>query len=185
MADVEGVAKPKREAKLQVGKDIPTNGEIKRLIAAAGEGRERALLLTLALTGLRASEARGLRWADVDLKASELHVRQRADRWNVIGQLKSDTSARTIPFSAELSMALKTWKLACPKGDARLWCSRRAPVSIEHHANMLRGLWPVMKTARRGRQEWRAEIRAACLPALVRVVVLQQQGEGRAATAGQ
>jgi integrase len=146
MADVEGVAKPKREAKLQVGEDIPTNSEIKRLIAAAGEGRERALLLMLALTGLRASEARGLRWADIDLKASELHVRQRADRWNVIGQLKSDTSARSIPFSAELLIALKTWKLACPKGEHDL-VFPTSTGAIEHHANMLRSLWSVMKTA--------------------------------------
>ena len=146
MADVEGVAKPKREAKLQVGKDIPTNNEIRRLIAAAGEGRKRALLLTLALTGLRTSEARGLRWADVDLKASELHVRQRADRWNNIGQLKSDTSARTIPFSAELLMALKAWKLACPKGEQDLVFPTDTG-AVEHHANMLRSSSPVMRTA--------------------------------------
>jgi integrase len=42
------------------------------------------LLLTAALTGLRASELRGLRWSDVDLKTAELHVRQRAGRYNAI-----------------------------------------------------------------------------------------------------
>jgi len=146
MADVEGIAKPKRQTKLQVGKDIPTNNEIRRLIAGAGEGRERALLLTLALTGLRASETRGLTWGDVDLKSSELHVRQRADRWNNIGQLKSDTSARTIPFSTELLLALKTWKLACPKGELDLVFPTSAG-AVEHHANMLRGLGPLMHRA--------------------------------------
>jgi integrase len=51
-----------------------------RLLAAAKGTRQRALLLTAALTGLRASELRGLRWSDVDLgKAAELQVRQRAD----------------------------------------------------------------------------------------------------------
>ena len=61
----------KRDArKLEIGRDIPTPGEIKRLIEAAKDKRKlHALLLTAALTGLRASELRGLRWSDVDLKA--------------------------------------------------------------------------------------------------------------------
>ena len=82
IADVEAIGKSKRERKLEVGRDIPTAAEIKRLAAAAPQGKLRALLLTVALTGLRASELRGLRWSDVDLKHAELHVRQRADRWN-------------------------------------------------------------------------------------------------------
>ena len=61
--------------KLEVGVDLPTPQEVKRLIdAAADNPRRRALLLTVALTGLRASELRGLRWRDLDLKACELHV---------------------------------------------------------------------------------------------------------------
>ena len=49
------------------------------------QGRSRPLLLTAIFTGLRASELRGLRWSDVDLKDGELHVRQRADRYNEMG----------------------------------------------------------------------------------------------------
>ena len=44
------------------------------------KGHGGRLLLTAIFTGLRASELRGLRWVDVDLKRSELHVHQRADR---------------------------------------------------------------------------------------------------------
>jgi integrase len=44
---------------LEVGRDIPTPAEVKRLIEAAEDARRRALLLTAALTGLRASELRG------------------------------------------------------------------------------------------------------------------------------
>ena len=50
----------------------------------AATGRWRPLLLTAIFTGLRASELRGLRWADVDLDKRELHVRQRADRCSTL-----------------------------------------------------------------------------------------------------
>ena len=105
---------------LEIGRDIPTPNEIGRLIAAAvPDARLHALLRVAALCGLRASELRGLRWADVDLKAEELHVRQRADRYGVIGAPKTKESRRTVPLSPETVLALKAWKLACPKGDAR------------------------------------------------------------------
>jgi integrase len=146
IADVEVIGKSKRERKLEAGRDIPTAAEIKRLIAAAPEGKQRALLLTLALTGLRASEARGLRWSDVDLKHAELHVRQRADRYNAIGAPKSDSSARTIPLAPDVLAALKQWKLACPKGEEGV-VFPSSTGAIEHHANMLRSLWPVMRKA--------------------------------------
>jgi integrase len=65
------------------------------------------------LTGLRASEVRGLRWADADLKAPSLTVAQRADRWCDLGPPKSDAGHRTIPIGPSLATALKAWKLRC------------------------------------------------------------------------
>ena len=85
------------EGRLKVGVDIPSTDEIKAIIAAMPE-RWRPLLLTAIFTGLRSSELRGLRWSDVDLKAGELHVRQRADRYNVIGKPKSKAGHRTVPL---------------------------------------------------------------------------------------
>jgi integrase len=137
-----------RDRRLEVGRDIPTTGEIKRLIEAAeGDLRRRTLLLTAALTGLRASELRGLRWADVDLKHGELHVRQRADRFNAIGAPKSHSSVRTIPLDADVLIpALKQWRLACPKGELDL-VFPTVTGKAEHHKNMLKGLAPVMVAA--------------------------------------
>ena len=43
---------------LKSGRDIPTPAEVKRLIDAATDTKHRALLMTAALTGLRASELR-------------------------------------------------------------------------------------------------------------------------------
>lgn len=140
-----GISK-RTKKKLEVGLDIPTPAEIKRLIDATTETRSRALLLTAALTGLRASELRGLRWSDIDLKASELNVRQRADRFNVIGQLKSHSGQRTVPLSPDALKALKEWKLACPKAKADLVFPTRTGAVI-HHKNMLNSLAPWMIAA--------------------------------------
>ena len=134
----------KRKRKLEPGRDIPTPAEIKRLIDAAKGGRLRALLLTAVFTGLRASELRGLRWSDVDLKAGELHVRQRADRYNEIGVPKSKAGTRSVPLPPEALAALKSWKLA--QGGTSLVFSTSTG-QIEHHSNMLRSLAPVMKAA--------------------------------------
>ncbi len=147
-ADVTLGSKKRDRRKLEIGKDIPTADEIKRLINAAKDRPKlHALLLTAALTGLRASELRGLRWSDVDLKTEELHVRQRADRFNAIGAPKTAESRRAVPLDpAVLIPALKVWKLACPKGELDL-VFPTATGAIEHHKNMLRSLASVMKAA--------------------------------------
>lgn len=136
----------RKERKLEVGVDIPDPKEIKALIGKATANRDRALLLTVSLTGLRASELRGLRWRDVDLKSAELHVRQRADRYNVMGPPKSESSRRSLPIPPEALTALKLWKLECPRNDGDL-VFPTSTGHVEHHSNMLRSLAPVIKSA--------------------------------------
>ena len=68
-------------------------------------------------TGLRASELRGLRWIDVDLKRGEIHVRQRADHFNAIGRLKSESGERTVPMPPMVVTMLREHRIACPKGE--------------------------------------------------------------------
>ena len=69
-ADVSIGNNRRNERRLEEGVDFPSTGEIKRLVAATKEGRQRALFMTAVSTGLRASELRGLRWSDVDLKSA-------------------------------------------------------------------------------------------------------------------
>jgi integrase len=146
-ADVSIGRDKRSERKLEAGRDIPTPAEVKRLIDAAKDSKRHALLLTAALTGLRASELRGLRWSDVDFKAGELHVRQRADRYSEIGAPKSASSRRTVPLPANMLIpALKEWKLVCPKGEGDL-VFPTSTGRIDHHANMLRSLAPIMIAA--------------------------------------
>jgi integrase len=104
-------ADARARGKLKVGVDIPTPAEISAFIGAL-RGCYRPLLLTAVFTGLRASELRGLRWADVDLKRGELHVRQRADRFNVMGRPKSAAGERTVPLPPILLNTLKEHRLA-------------------------------------------------------------------------
>jgi integrase len=136
--------------KLEIGIDVPTNDEIRRLFLATSGGspiqkRKCALLLVAAFCGLRASELRGLRWADVKLDEAELQVTQRADRYKQIGHPKSPSSRRTVPLSPDVVRALREWKLAQGGQQALVFATKRG--AIESHGNMLRSLRPVMRDA--------------------------------------
>ncbi len=145
-ADVSIAADRRNNGRLEVGVDIPTPDEIRRILGAA-KGRWRSLLVTAIFAGLRSSELRGLRWSDVNLKRGELHVRQRADRWGTIGNPKSETSERTVPLGPFALHTLKEWKLACPKGSLDLVFPNGSG-NVENHGNIIqRGLWPVQIAA--------------------------------------
>jgi integrase len=111
-------AAARQKSKLRVGIDIPLPAEIRAILAA--DNGHQPLLLTAVFTGLRISELRGLRWNDVDLKRAELHVRQRADRYNAIGKPKSAAGERVVPLPPTLVRALREWRLACPNGEMGL-----------------------------------------------------------------
>jgi integrase len=136
----EARAAARQRGKLKVGVDIPSLDEIRAIIAAAsdgdGDGR-RPLLLTTIFTGLRISELRGLRWDDVDLKRSELHVRQRADRYNAIGRPKSVAGERVIPLPPMLVSTLRRWRLACPNCELGL-VFPAGDGSVESYVNITR-----------------------------------------------
>jgi len=136
----------RQRGKLRVGVNIPAPDEIRAIIAKL-PGRWRPLLLVAIFTGLRVSELRGLRWVDVDLKRNELHVRQRADRYNNIGAPKSESGQRTIPLPPMLANTLREWKLVCPKGELDLVFPNGAG-RVETRSNIMnRGFWPVQINA--------------------------------------
>src|SRR5262249_27784989 len=88
-----------------------------------------------------------LRWSDVDLKKRELHVRQRADRYNVIGKPKSESGERMVPLPPLVLNALREWKLACPQSKFDLVFPTGAG-HIEYHSNIVtRALMPVQLAA--------------------------------------
>jgi integrase len=123
--------------RLEVGRDIPTPDEIRTILDHLG-GRARPFLLTAIFTGLRASELRGLRWADVDLHRNELHVRQRADRFGTLGAPKSAGSRRTVPLLPMVANALKEWRLACPHGAELVFPGSGGPLTLP---TTVRSMW--------------------------------------------
>lgn len=156
-ADNKAVKRAK--GKLKVGVDIPSPAEIKAIVGAL-QGRWRPVLLTAIFTGLRASELRGLRWADVDLDRKVLHVRQRADRYDDIGKPKSEAGEREVPLPPIVVNTLREWRLVCPRRDTGRKDGQGEPIRelelvfpngqgrVESLGNMInRGLIPAQKRA--------------------------------------
>jgi len=103
-------------------------------------------LVVATFTGLRSSELRGLRWADVDLNGGKLHVRQRADRYNAMGQPKSEAGDRVIPLGPMVVNTLRKWRLACPKGELGLALPNTVG-KIWNHVGILRAMWRTVVAA--------------------------------------
>lgn len=125
--------------------EMPSKDELKALLNAV-QGRWRPLIVTATFTGLRASELRGLRWEDVDLKKGVLKVRQRADAWLEIGKPKTQNSDRDVPLAPIVVNTLREWKLACPKGDLGLVFPTGAG-NVEHHPNIIKRGWNPLQVA--------------------------------------
>ena len=137
--------KARHNGKLKVGVDIPSPEEIRAFMAAL-DGRWRPILVTATFTGLRASELRGLRWADVDLDKRELHIRQRVDKRNVAGPPKSGSSRRTIPLPPIALNTLREHRLASKNRDGLVFPTGTG--RPEYHGNIVnRGLIPAWVSA--------------------------------------
>ncbi len=131
---VDRRADRRQKGRLKVGVDIPSREEIRAIVGAV-QGLWRPILLTAIFTGLRASELRGLRWADVDLKKGEIHVRQRADRYNAIGAPKSESGERTVPLPPIVANALRELRLICPGSADIVFVSSRG--HVRSHSNIV------------------------------------------------
>jgi integrase len=146
--DVKIGIDPRGKRLLEIGRDIPTPEEMRRILAAIADNFYRPLLITAIFTGLRASELRGLPWRNVDLDRGELHVRQRADRYNKIGPPKSKAGRRTIPLGPMVVNTLRAWKLASPPNEHDLmFPSPRDLTILRLDSIVTSGLIPVMIAA--------------------------------------
>jgi integrase len=141
----ERKAERRAKGRLKIGIDIPTPAEVDAILAAA-KGKWRPFLLVAIRCGLRASELRGLRWADIDFKKAALHVHQRADAYNKIGPPKSESGERAVPIPPATLQALREWKLACPRRDGELhYVFPNGLGHVENYANLMtRGVAPMM-----------------------------------------
>jgi integrase/DNA-binding XRE family transcriptional regulator len=141
LLDKDDKGQDRHKPKLEVGVDIPTVDDIRRLIAQLDDPRFvkwRACFLILIFTGLRCSEVRGLPWNHVDLDKGELYVRQRADAYKKIGSPKTKGSRRTVPLIPTLVDILREHKLVTPKTDHNLvFPSKRGDVVDDSRIQMV------------------------------------------------
>jgi integrase/recombinase XerD len=87
--------------------------QLAALVAATLEGWQRLLVVLLAETGMRISEALGLTWGNVDTSERRVRVSQRL-RDAEIGRPKSRRSVQEVPISATVARELTTHRLASP-----------------------------------------------------------------------
>jgi integrase len=151
----QNVAKPVRVVRTKRDKKkivVPPKEHLRALLdAASAQGNEQPslypLLLTVVTTGLRSSEIRALRRVDVDLKACQITIAQRADQWGVIGPPKSEAGSRSIPIPPPVVSALRMWMLRAPPSELDLLFPN-SEGGVRLHSNMLnREYWPLQVAA--------------------------------------
>jgi integrase len=101
--------------------------------------RGKLLVLTAAITGMREGELFGLKWDDIQWKDSQIFVRRTFNHGRFY-EPKSNKSRRKIDVPQELLHELKTWKLACPKGELDLVFPNKIG-NPENATNWLRRFW--------------------------------------------
>lgn len=103
---------------------LPTKAQLKDLLEGAAAfdttGRASAVVRVLMYAGLRMSELRGLERQSCRLTgdAPSLSIIQRADRYNVIGSVKSTAGRRVVDLGPDTAQALRIWLLGAPKPAA-------------------------------------------------------------------
>jgi integrase len=116
--------------------------QVQRILAVAGEPW-RTLFCICTLDGLRAGEALGLQWGDVDLEQRILHIRRTA-WYGKMQTPKSRESETTLPIPQALAEILESYRTEWePNPDGFLFVTRnqRPPSSnnvVEHR------LWPIL-----------------------------------------
>jgi integrase len=92
-------------------KKIPAVLEIEEVQSLLGalDVRERTMVLLDVVTGLRASELFGLKWADINFERNEISV-TRSIVLQVVGPCKTEASQKPVPLDPLLARTLRTWR---------------------------------------------------------------------------
>jgi integrase len=98
--------KRKRAADPMRREEYLTPEEVVAVVANLADQQDRAIVLTMAMAGLRPGEAIALRWQDVDLATATLRVVQ-SHTAGVTGTPKSGIG-RSLPMAPEVAKALAT-----------------------------------------------------------------------------
>jgi integrase len=141
----------KRKRRPDAGKEapfvLPEKNALRDLLSGAETfdttGRASAVVRVLMFAGLRMSELRGLERPACRLvgDAPVLSITQRADRYNVIGSVKSNAGRRTVDLGPETAQALRIWLIAAPKARQEPNAGGAAPPPELAFPNDNGGVW--------------------------------------------
>src|SRR5260221_207177 len=109
----------RQSAKREKLPDVLELDELKKLLAEL-ENPARALVFLTAATGLRVSEALGLKWSDVDFAAREIRL-SRAVVHQHVGDMKTESSQKPVPMDGALLDALQDWSRQAPYRQMGDW----------------------------------------------------------------
>lgn len=138
--DVSKLRLPPRSARYE-GRHF-TLDQLQKILSIAEEPW-RTLFCILTMEGLRAGEALGLQWQDIDLDRQLLHIRRSA-WYGKVQTVKSQASETVLPIPADLATILKEYRAQwTPNPQGFLFVTRngRPPSSnkvVEYH------LWTVL-----------------------------------------
>jgi integrase len=132
--------------------------EIRLMLEHTSPGLYRALFTTAALTGARSGELFALRWSDVEMpdgRQGYIYIRRTVSWARLKGEEirpryyppKTRAGLRRIPIAAELTHALKTWKLLCPPSADDLVFPAPTGLPIRRSNALRYGLWTALRRA--------------------------------------
>ena len=81
----------------------------------------RTLVFLVAVTGLRISEALGLKWGDLDYDGKMIHLRRVWVGTDLVEHLKTEGSAAPVPLGDLLADALRAWNQTSPYTKSDDW----------------------------------------------------------------
>lgn len=90
-------------------------------IFAALSGAEQALVILVAATGIRISEAMGLQWEDIDYQNKQINLRRVWVKYTVVERLKTDDSEAPVPLTDLLADCLRGWQRETMYGRPNDW----------------------------------------------------------------
>jgi integrase len=103
------------------------------------------IALLCACLGLRISEALALRWSDVNWLESKLSIK-RGIVEQVVGEVKTEGSAKTFTLASDLLAELQSWKQHCQFSGAADWIFA-SPVKIGRLPYSYTGVWRELERA--------------------------------------
>jgi integrase len=109
----------RQSAKRRKTPDVLDAEELKMLLAKL-QNPARALVFLTAATGLRVSEALGLKWSDLDFGAGVINL-GRAVVHQHVGEMKTEASEKPVPMDGALATALRDWSTQAPYRQPEDW----------------------------------------------------------------